>query len=480
MGDRAFCGACGAELNADAKFCTSCGTPQDEFEPPVAQAVGAAPATAGEEATVPLPPSQGAPRAAAEQPRISDRIENVTPGANEFAGQLAAQLSTPGVAVALIAAAVAAVACLVAGVVLAVALPDTSRLSLEAYFGPETGTLTQAFGQMLSILLVSFSVGFEGAGSAHIGPLLLLAIPVGAAALTAAAQAGRTRGLSPWARLAWASGAGVPFALAVVVALVVASDFNPSAGGAIVLGILWVGLGAAIGTAVALRREGIELAARLPARSLPPLRTAAAALRPLVLVLAVATVVGVGVAFVQTVRDEPSATGAGSITTSLVDYGLLSADMGVNYAILGAGAEFKASHPSPVPLDSDELGAFEALDSGFRLFDLGSAMAPYTFVPLLLILVGLVALSALYAGFGVARAAGASSPAVAAGFGALVGPIWSIVAVLANAVHVKTVGAPDGDSVFVVLLLGGAVLGALGGLLSSSSAAPPASAGSRP
>lgn len=503
MGDRAFCGACGAELNADAKFCTSCGAPQDEFDrppaPPASQAAGA-------EATVPLPPPPVAATAAAHgeqqaprpQPRIPDRIEHVSPGANEFAGQLAAQLSTPGVAVALITAAVAAGACLAVGLILAVALPDTSRMSLELYFGSDAGTLTQAFGQMLSILLVSFGLGFENE-KVHIGPLLLLAVPIGAAAVTAAAQASRTRELSPWARLAWAAGAGVPFALAVVIAVVVASDFNPSAGGAILLGILWVGAGAAIGTALSLRREGVQLREMLPESSLTPLRTAMAALRPLVLVLAIATVVGVGVAFVQTLRDEPSATGGGSIGASLVDYALLSGDIGVNYAILGAGGEFKADYPPPIPVDAGEVvdntrragvlvaqlapepvapieepdqRAFES-DASYRLFDFGSAMAPFTFIPLLLILIGAVALSALYAGFSVARAAGAVTPASAVAFGALVGPIWSIVAVIANAMHVKSVGAPDGDSVFVMFLLGGAMLGALGGLLASNSEPSP-------
>jgi hypothetical protein len=456
-------------LKADAKFCTSCGARQDEFDQPAAQTATTrpddAPATADAEA----------PRAAGP-PRMTERIEHVSPGANEFAGQLAAQLSTPGVAVALIAAAVAAGACLAVGLVLAVALPDTSPLSLEAYFGADGGILTQAFGQMLSVLLVSFGLGFEDAGTAHIGPLLLLAVPVGAAAIAAAAQAQRTRELSPWTRLAWAAGAGVPFTLAVVIAIVVASDYNPSAGGAILLGILWVGLGAVVGTAVALRREGVSLATMAPASSLPPLRAATAALRPLLLVLAVAVVVGVSVAFVQTLRDEPSATGGGSIAGSLVDYALLSGDIGVNYAILGAGAEFKASHAPPIPIDAASLvdeNGFDAGTPGYRLFDFSSAMAPFTFVPLLLILIGLVALSALYAGFGVARAAGARTPAAAAGFGALVGPVWSLAAVLANAIHVKSVGAPDGDSVFVMFLLGGALLGALGGLLSSSSATRP-------
>lgn len=517
MGDRVFCGACGAELNGDAKFCTSCGARQDEFEQPAAQGVGAAPgvesATAGAETTAPLPPPEVAPAAGtaprgqqhppaaaaggAEPPpqaRISDRIENVSPGAGEFAGQLAAQLSTPGVAVALITAGVAAGACLVAGLVLAVALPDTSVLAFERWFGSDPGALTEAFGQFLSLLLVSFAL--PGVGPAHLGATLFLAVPIGAAAVAASMQAERTRGLSTWARLAWPAGAGVPFAVAVVVAAVVASDLDPAVGGAILLGVLWVGLGGVLGTALALRREGVSLLALLPANALPPLRTAATGLRPLALAAALATVIGVSVAFVQTVRYESSVSDSGSTVTALVDYALLSADVGVNYTALGAGVEFRDDFPVPIPVDDPsevlgdldgdgvlvaqtaptpvETGDFGADDGGYRLFDFGSAMAPYTFVPLLLVLIGVVGLSALYAGFGVARAAGARTPAASAGFGALVGPLWSSVAVLANAIHLKWTGAPDGDSMFVMFLLGGAALGALGGLLSSNSATQPA------
>jgi hypothetical protein len=407
-------------------------------------------------------------------PRISDRIEQVTPGAGEFAGELAAQLNTPGVMLALIVAGASAAACFVVGLVLAIALPDSSLLSLETFAG-DVGVLTEAFGQMLSLLLVRF--GFDGDDfSTHVGPLLFALVPAGAAAVTAATQAHRTRGMETWARIGWAAAAGVPFTLAVVVALVVAADLNPSAGGAILLGLLWVGGGSAGGTLFALHREGVALTGLVPAKALPAARTAVSALPPLLIVLAVMTVVGLAFSYVQTLRDLPYTTGDRSIPTALVDNTLLSVDNGVNYAALGAGVEFKAGWGSPIPVDPAELldDFGESGGDGFRLFDYSGALPPYVFVPLLILLIASVALGALYAGFTVAKTAGARSVGAAAGYGALTGPIWAIVAVIAAAAHVKFLGYPDGDSVFVAFLLGGAVLGALGGLLSTngSTAAP--------
>jgi hypothetical protein len=460
--DTVFCEACGTKLSAGAKFCPSCGTPQQAFEQ-------APPAAPREQVTEPMPAPDGAtePLPAPGGPRISDRIEQVTPGAGEFAGELAAQLNTPGVLVALTVAASSAAACLAVGLLLAIALPDSSMLSFELY-GGDVGTITEAFGQMLSLLLVSFDFGEL---SLHIGPLLLVAVPVGAAAAVAASQADRTRGMAPWQRIGWASAAGVPFMLAVVIALVVASDLDPSAGGAILLGLLWVGLGGALGTLYALRREGVELSGLLPAKALPALRTGASALPPLLIVLALTTAVGLVISYVQTLRDEPYATADRSIPTALVDNTLLSVDNGVNYAALGAGAKFDDAWGSPIPVDLSE--SFEDFDGGFRLFDYSGPIAAWIFVPLLILLIAAVALGALYAGFTVARRAGARGPGPAAAYGALTGPIWAILAVIACAAHVKLLGHPDGDSVFVTFLLGGAALGALGGLLSAGGTGHP-------
>lgn len=451
--DTVYCGACGTALSASARFCTSCGARQDEFEQ--------------EAATVQLPRE---PIAAATPPpatpRISERIEQVTPGGSEFAGQLAAQLNTPGVLVALTVAAASAATCFAVGLLLAIALPDSSALSLEGFGDGDVGLFTEAFGQMLSLLLVSFDLGGV---TLHVGPLLFAAVPTLAAAATAASQAGRTAGMTPWRRIAWGAAAGVPFVLAVVIALVVASDLDPSAGGAIVLGVLWVGGGGALGTLYALRREGVDLAGLLPTPALPALRTLTAALVPLALVLALTTAVGLAFYYVQALRDDPAATGERSIPTTLVDSTLLSVDNGINYAALGAGARFDGLG-SPIPVDFS--GSFEDFEDGFRLFDYSDAIAPYVFVPLLILLIGGAGLGALYSGFAVARRAGARGSGSAAAYGALTGPIWAIVVAIACAAHVKLLGHPDGDSVFLVFLLGGAALGALGGLLAAGGAAP--------
>lgn len=75
-------------------------------------------------------------------------------------------------------------------------------------------------------------------------------------------------------------------------------------------------------------------------------------------------------------------------------------------------------------------------------------------------------------GAGTEASAGARRPELAAAWGALVGPVWAISLALLSAMHVKIVGQPDGESLFGIYLLGGAILGAIGGLLSSQAAQP--------
>ena len=86
---------------------------------------------------------------------------------------------------------------------------------------------------------------------------------------------------------------------------------------------------------------------------------------------------------------------------------------------------------------------------------------------------GLLALAALYAGFGAARAVKAGSLATAAGWGAITGPVWAVTMV---ALVVLAGGLFHGDaddaSVFGVFLLGGGLLGAAGGALAVSGQAP--------
>jgi predicted membrane protein len=87
---------------------------------------------------------------------------------------------------------------------------------------------------------------------------------------------------------------------------------------------------------------------------------------------------------------------------------------------------------------------------------------------MLVLLVGLPLTAALFAGFTVARERDASSPALGAAWGALVGPVWAITLALVNALLQDTLyGHAQGESVFGIVLVFGALIGALGGYLAS-------------
>lgn len=88
MTDVAFCRSCGEPLAADSRFCEHCGTQQEVREGGLKSIM---------------------PKIAGDTPPL-ERVEALSPGAADLASQLAAQLRTPAVALALIGGALAAVA----------------------------------------------------------------------------------------------------------------------------------------------------------------------------------------------------------------------------------------------------------------------------------------------------------------------------------------------------------------------------------
>ena len=102
-------------------------------------------------------------------------------------------------------------------------------------------------------------------------------------------------------------------------------------------------------------------------------------------------------------------------------------------------------------------------------------MPAYVFLPALVLLIGLLVLAALYAGFAAARAVGAATPPLGAAWGAVTGPAWAIaMSILTSLAGGLFHGDADGGSVFGLFLLLGAVLGAGGGVLAVSDARAPA------
>ena len=100
----------------------------------------------------------------------------------------------------------------------------------------------------------------------------------------------------------------------------------------------------------------------------------------------------------------------------------------------------------------------------------------YVFLPALVLLIGLLILATLYAGFAAARAVGAATPPLARPGGGDrpgVGDRDVDPHLLAGGLFH---GDADGGSVFGVFLLRGALLGAAGGVLAVSDAGAPATA----
>ncbi len=107
-------------------------------------------------------------------------------------------------------------------------------------------------------------------------------------------------------------------------------------------------------------------------------------------------------------------------------------------------------------------------NGAFRIFAYDDALPGYVLLPALLLLMGLIALAAVYAGFSAARSVNAGSLGEGAVWGAITGPAWAValaaLVVLAGGIFH---GDADDASVFGLFLLGGAVLGAAGGALSA-------------
>ena len=471
--DTTFCPNCGERISARARFCPSCGARQEDYQ--VAPASGlwardeppasAPPPTPPEE---PPPPPEPPPR----EP-LTERIGRVDPQAGELSGILRDRLTLPGMIGAGVASLIAAGIVLAAGVLLAVITPDNSILGV---MGRDAGVVTEAFRQAVGTLLAPVvDTGPLLIGSRRLDPLILAAVPIGAVAFATRSQLARTEGAKPLVRLGWATVVAVPFALLMLVFAVIggstgATGISPDAGGAFGLGLLWGIVGAVLGAAPRLPLRGDAPPAGLGGRALA---AAAAALRPLVAVLAVCTVLGLAGWLVQVGRGVDDVRAGRSAPTAVIEEAAFLGEHGVHLAALAGGARFEADTTGALglPFPVDRADEVPGRDGGLRIFSYGDVLPAYVVLPALVILLGTTALGALYAGFAAARAARPGSLGAAAAWGAITGPTWaltmSILTALAGGLFH---GDADGGSVFGVLLLGGLVLGAAGGALAEGSA----------
>jgi hypothetical protein len=412
-----------------------------------------------------------------DSPPPPDDPARPTGQAGELTGLLRQGLALPGIVAALVAAGASAAIVLAAGVVIAVITPDTSIVGVV---GVDASLVTESFRQAVGTLLTAMvdEPGLLVSGARRIHPLLLAAIPVGAIILTTRWQLHRTEGATPLARMGWAALVAIPFGLLMLVFAIIGGDsgttrISTSIGGAFALGLLWGALGGLIGAATKLPLD--DLAVRIPPVPRSILGAALASLRPLAVVLAVCTAVGLASWLVQVARDAGGVRAGRSVPTALIEEASFAAEHGINLTALAAGARFTADADGPLglPFAVEDADTVPGRSGEFRIFDYDDAIATYVFLPALVLLIGLVSLGALYAGFAAARTSAATSLQGGALWGAITGPAWAIaMAILVVGAGGLFHGDADDASVFGIFLLGGALLGAAGGALAVSGQAP--------
>jgi hypothetical protein len=498
-----YCPNCGERISVRARFCPSCGARQDDFAVAEAQPPATAQPPPPTEPPTPEPPRTEAPpapaepsRPAADPPRPADpphaeppraeplreRIGRVDPQAGELSALLAGHLAVPGVVAACLAALAAAGAVLVAALIIALVSPDDSIIGVV---GRDGGILTEAFRQAVNTLLAPVvDTGPLSSASGRLAPMIFVAIPIGAVALATRWQLHRTEGATPLARLAWAAVVGLPFGLLMLAVAVLGGDsdvtnVSPSAGSAFGLGLLWGVVGGVIGAATALPLDDVAEGRRLPAAVRRALTAAGATLRPLAALLIACSAIGLVGWMVQVGADVDTVRAGRSTATALVEEALYTGEHGVHLAALGAGARFTADAPGALglPFPVDQARDVPGRDGGFRVFSYSDAMPAYVLLPAIVLLMGLLILAMLYAGFTAARAVAAATTMHGAAWGAVTGPAWAIaMSVLVSLAGGLFHGDADGGSVFGVFLVFGALLGAGGGALSVSAAPAPAPA----
>ncbi len=449
MTDTVFCRSCGEPLASDSKFCEHCGAAQES------NAGGRKPVL---------------PRVIGDKPAL-ERIEALSPGTADLAADLAAQLRTPTVAVALVGGALAAAFTFGIALILGLILSDQSAIGVV---DQGKGVITAAFAQMVNFLQVGY-----GGGVGKLGPALFLVFPVGACAIAAATQARRTLGLAPPVRLVSGAGVGLVFGLLMLVPALGAgglgggqSTTEPDVLGAVLLGALWGALGGLLGTYYIVRTAlPTGFLAELAPKALREVaRTAFVAMRPLAVLLGLMTVLGTVSWTVETLLKSDLRDGS-STPVAVIDHAAYAVEHGVHWTELAGLSQFQGvgeGGSAGVPVPVSDASSIRTNGAGrYRLFGFSHAMPAYTFIPLLIVLLGSALLLALGAGAAVAQARTPATPWAAAAWGSLVGPIWALTMVVLNALVAKAFfGRASGDSVFGAFLLGGLVVGAVGGLVS--------------
>jgi hypothetical protein len=311
--------------------------------------------------------------------------------------------------------------------------------------------------------------------ASRVAPGLFALVPVLASLYLARAQHTRLREHSLAVRLGCAGAGALLFAVLMLLPALLTGDLGASTGQAFGYGLLWTSIGAVTGTLLAAPPESAELGSLSP-RMRGVASAALTALRPLGAALLVATAIGTALWLVNVATVEAT-RGNRSLPIALIDTALFTADHGVHTFELGSLAAFDRREVSPavlsLPLPAAEPREVLGTGESFRLFDYRHGNPAIVFLLMLVVLVTLPLATALYAGFLVARERAAATPVLGAAWGAVVGPVWAIAVTFVNSVLQNTLyGHAQGESVFGILLVLGALVGALGGFLASGSSEP--------
>lgn len=469
---RPHCDTCGAPLGASARFCDQCGARVPEPDLPRAEgSLWAEPSQRPpgwqdllEDEEPAFAPPVPTPPAAEDEP------VTVTPVGGDLA-VLAARMSGPTAAAAVLTAAGALAACLLAGLVLAIAAPDDSVLGF--YTGNGVGAGGEWLRDAVAFTMAHVeSIGF-GTVDDTIVPFAFAAVPILGAFTGARASAAGLVEEPAWLRLGWCLVGAVVFSILMTLVGAVANGLGTpqngfqidfKLGSVMLASFAMAAIGGVTGilTAPVLRTTANPLEPATTAR----LRIAATPLRGLLALFLLATLVSGTHTVVQVLRGQDSVDsfGHGTLAT-LVESVVLIPDDGRDATALALLA--KVSTIPLVPSDDriDELDGYnsQTFRTSRSIFAFSGPLPAPVFLLELVLLVGGALLAALWSGWATARAAAPDTQQLAAGYGALTGLVWAFALVAFRELSGGTGIA--GPSVFVAALLVGGSVGAIGGAL---------------
>ena len=382
-----------------------------------------------------------------------------------------------------------------AGLCLALIPGSDNSLIVFGDSGPGVSVLSETLVQACAVVAapLHFSVSeFDIDIAVQPSPLLFLVFPIGGALLAMRIQARRVRSLAPLSRLAWAAASGVPLGLLMlIVALLSKTTGSDSgveytlkgeAGPVFLLSTLWGSIGGLAGAVLAARDDLWTWGAARPSfvtYGRPVWRI----LRAFGLALLLSTIAMTAVVVVQTLRDaggiQTGRSGAGAV----VEDALYAVEHGTHGLELGTFAQFnrpplrrvaapasQLSLLSPVPI-TKTAELFEGDE--YRVGSYQDQVPSWLFVLGLVLMVGLVVVFSVYAGFASARVAPTARRWQALAWGAMVGPVWATAVAVLNGLSNKTENYPffglgDGGSAFAMTLLFGVGFGVIGAAIASS------------